>query len=298
MLLSTFGLVVGQEKVADHLMDPGATVHLFTDDPAYRLHYFQKHQENVADGTLMFGPQTTDMGSTESGVGADDWNLEKFKRETDVRTSVLDFMTMALCDHHYATKGSTVHDLVRLLNRRYGEHFLTNTVIGSYHTNTDVTNRFRHHMESFVKSSYEHLWDRSDNNITMEQANILEFLNEFHMKQMYDSIVKILGDHGGSLPGARLGALFQENCRVAKLNREKFIAQPSKPGGQHWLKALLLGRMAHFTCINHLTTHHILINDSNEISLKKKTPVFAMGVGGSASSSQSSGPSSKRPRHN
>ena len=153
-------------------------------------------------------------------------------------------------------------------------------------------------MEMFIKSSYEHLWDRSDNNITMEQANILEFLNEFHMKQMYDSIVKILGDHGGSLAGAQLGSLFQADCRVAKLNREKYIAAPSKAGGQHWLKALLLGKMAHFTCINHLTTHHIHIDDSNQISLKKKTPLFAMGVGGSASSSQSSGPQSKRQRHN
>ena len=143
MSSSTFGLVVDQDKVADHLMDPQATVHLFTDDPAYRLHYSQKHQESIGEGKLMFGPQITDMGSTESGVGSDDWNLEKFKRETDVRTSVLHFVTMALCDIHYATKGSTVHDLVQLLNQKYGEHFLTKSVIGNYHTNTEVTNKIQ-----------------------------------------------------------------------------------------------------------------------------------------------------------
>ena len=70
MSSSTFGLVVDQDKVADHLMDPQATVHLFTDDPAYRLHYYQKHQEEIEDGKLKFGPQITDMGSTESGVGS------------------------------------------------------------------------------------------------------------------------------------------------------------------------------------------------------------------------------------
>ena len=230
-------------------------------------------------------------------MGADDWNFQKFARETDSRTAMLHFVTMALCDYHYATKGSTVHDLVSLLNSRYGEYFFENRSIGSYDVPTEPTNSFKRQLETFIHSSYDHLWDRSQSNITMEQANILEFLNEFHMKEMYDAIVSILTKHGGTLPGSQLGQEFQSQCRVAKLNREKFAAAPSKKGGQHWLKALLSGRMAHFTAINHMTTYHIRINDINDISLKKKGSTFARGSG-SASSSTIGNPGPKRQRHN
>ena len=75
------------------------------------------------------------MGSSESGVGADDWNFEKFKGQTDVRTSVLHFVTMALCDYRYATNSSTVHDIAQLLSRNSGQHFFGNQVMANVRVN-------------------------------------------------------------------------------------------------------------------------------------------------------------------
>ena len=120
LVLPTFWPVENQAKVSDWLDDPQAVVHLFTDDPAYRLSYRDKFQEGLETGKLQFGPETPSDGMSESGMGADDWNHECFKRETDLKTSVAHFLTMALCDYHIATKGSTVHDLVNLLNKNMG----------------------------------------------------------------------------------------------------------------------------------------------------------------------------------
>ena len=73
---------------------------------------------SVETGKLQFGQMAPSEGSSESEVGSDDWNFELFKRETDLRTSVSHFLTMALCDYQFATKGSTVHDHVYLLNNK------------------------------------------------------------------------------------------------------------------------------------------------------------------------------------
>ncbi len=161
LVYPSLGLVHGEDTMTDCFLDPSSMVHVFTDDPKYRRWFRDMFSEQLDLGTMKFGPRSDHRGFEDCRVTSTNWDFQLFRRETDLSTSVLDFVCMGLCDYHYATKGSTVHELVQLLNKKYSVAFIKDEIIGEYHTKTEPTRKFKSQIDSFIHNSYDHLWKRS-----------------------------------------------------------------------------------------------------------------------------------------
>ena len=283
-------LNIVQDTISDSWVLGDAVVHLFTDDPLCRNDYQHIYKEAVETEQLQFGPTNRKSSKKETGCSSEDMNFQKFKRESSMEESMVDFVCMSLCDKFVGTTGSTVTEVVEMLNKTLGQPFIETKIVGKYAVNTECTNKFKSDLDTLVTNAYAHFWDRSENRITQDQANVLEFLNDAHLSEMHTILEGILKQGGGAMPGSEVGAKFQEQCKVAKLNRQKYVSLPSTPGGQHWMKALLRGRMNHFSATNHRVSNHIVISDDNILMLQPKPSRLER------SSGSDSQPSAKRQR--
>ena len=210
---------------------------MFTDDDSYRLHYSKKYQTEVQQEQVDFGPVTYNKAHTVKWTDGG-----HFTRASKPQEALVEFTIMALCNIYIGTAGSTVWFIVQALNVKYNsKNFDFIQIIGNWHVPDHPTMKFRQQTAEIMQRAACHLIDPDTYNINNEQANVLNFLTDYHVKDIYDIIVDVLTDAPGrSMPSATLCKdHLLPKCRVAKLNRDKYNNTRQSQAGQHWFKALL-----------------------------------------------------------
>ena len=286
--------MITQDKIADVFVLGDAVVHVCTDDPMYRAMYRNVWETQISENVLQFGPNDQGESYEDRGCSADDMNFVRFKRETLISQALLDFAFLSLCDRFIGTAGSTVTEVVQLLNKKWTDPFISTDIIGAYPTQTKPTAKFRNECKEFIENSYEFFFDRSATVISHEQANVLDFFNDNHLAEMHSVLESMLKANEGPMLGSEVGKKLYDQCRVARYNKYKFKEEPGVTGGQHWMKALLRGRMHHYSSTTPRIANHIIITDDNVVLLQPKPSNLSYVPG----SSSSSGLPSKRHRSN
>ena len=266
--------------------------HFFTDDPEYRKYCMNTYKEAFEAGLVKVGPTNYDPqleANTSSSEGA------KFKRCTSTVDAAIEFTCMALCDEFIGTAGSTVTYFVRALNKRYSTPFLHEEIIGTWHVPEKPTYNFRNDLRGLVEKSSHRLKENIGVNISHEQANVLDFLSDHHLEEMHEVLTAHLLTNDGEMIGSKLGDLFLKDCRVARMNKDRFKqCSHDRVGNQHWLKALLKGKLRQFSAKTASVAYHINMGPDAMIRLMEK-PTVAKATG-QPSSSSSSGPPAKKNR--
>ncbi len=73
-----------------------------------------------------------------------------------------------------------------------------------------------------------------------------------------------------SLGGAQVGEYLIRNSTVAATSRKKFQASARAEGGQHWLKALIMSVLKHWTLNHDEVTEVVLMDEDGHVSLREK----------------------------
>ena len=288
-----------QDALINSFTEGEKAVHYFTDDPTYRKDCKETWQQQVEAGILHFGPTEFNpalAAGTSSCEGA------KFKRASSARDALTEFTCMALMEEFIGTAGSTVTGLVRALKARYAEPYEHFQIIGTYHVPNQPTSAFRRQIQDVARKLEPRMRDQIEVKITHKQSNVLEFLSESHLAHFHE----ILSNHlqAGPMTGAKIGEIFLKESRVARKNKEKYLeCRHEGPFNQHWLKALLKGRLLQFSSTRSDIEYNIHMDESHMVSLKRKGSTIQE-VGGASSSTASfssemlqTAPWNKRGRH-
>ena len=173
---------------------------------------------------------------------------------------------------------------VRAQNARIfsGPIFAVDEIIGEYEIAAKPTFQFRKDMQEFVKRNLTFLRATRHESITHEQANVLDFLNEKHLAEILKTLVACLEEKKGKAAASAIGQQLIKHCRVAALNRNKFLQNKPKEGGQHWLKAFVTGKLLDFTQRDSIVQHEVHFDDdTHELFLIDKS-TFGSRSSGSA----------------
>ena len=243
-------------------------------------------------GLLFFGPTeyknalAKDCSSTEQA---------KFKRCTDTTDAIIEFTCMSLCDEFVGTAGSTVTFFVEAMNKRYSDPFVEKEIIGTWDVPANPTYKFRENTKAIITSLESRLKDNMGVNITHSQANVLDFLTDHHLETMHGVLTYHLKQHGGSMAGSRLGELFLQDCFVARENKKRFKeCEADRVGNQHWLKALLKGKLRQWSGKSDTANDHVIMGPDATIMLVAKRMNEEPTWGGASSSSHN--PATKKRR--
>ena len=239
-----------QDLIHKSLQKKGVFVHLFTDDGIYRVMYENMFSEFVTMNRLSFGPHTLNLQDTQT-VSAKQ-GRQKFERSTSAEQAAVEFTIMGLCDEFHGTSGSTVVHWVKWVQEKYnrGPHHLT--TIGQWPAG-GATNEFKKYMGEIVEKAVNHIIIIDDFAMVHEQANVLDFLGQNHLEQIYEVIVKALTAPPHHLLASDfIKQVLLKTCLVAKLNKEKYISASSQMKGNddikqiNWFKALIKYRLKPF----------------------------------------------------
>ena len=287
--MNRFGLLAmqtfNQEKIEDALVFGDTVVHVITDDENYREYYANKYKERIQIGVVKFGPTLPTERILKGGASCMDPN-PKFKREANTRTAIVEWLCLAMCDDCYFTTGSSVTHYIRAQNARLhgGPSFGMDQEIGKYDLGQKPTLKFVNNCHKFVKSNHMHIRLWANTQLSHEQSAVLDFLNNAHLEDIYKTMNEFISSKDGRARAADVGQYLQKNCRVASLNRKKFLECPAKAGGQHWMKALLNTRLLHFSMTHSKVENEIHFDeDTHEIYTISKTNKRQLGTSSSSS---------------
>ena len=225
-------------------------MHLFTDDPIYRNMYENTYAEYIARNKLSFGPHAAK--NEEAFAISRKPRQSVFKRTSTAQEAAVDFTVMGLCHEFHGTSGSTVMQFVHWINEKYQSGPHLSSTIGNWKAG-GATAAFRAQLAIIMEKSVNHIINMEEFGLRHVQANVLYFLGNQHLSEIYKCISSALD----TPPHKVSAAMFVKDellkkCYVAKMNREKYIAASrkietdEKLKGQHWLKALLSYRLRSF----------------------------------------------------
>ena len=285
-------LPVLEDRICDYMGSGEYVIHFFTDDHVYREQTMSLYHEAFDTGLVKMGPTEYDSKLAEKTSSAEG---AKFKRGTTTFDAAVEFTCMALMNEFIGTAGSTVTYFVRAMNKRYATEFAYEEIIGEWHVPDRPTMKFRQQLKDFIEKAGNRLKENFGVVITHEQANVLDFLSDHHLEEMHTVLTKHLENAGGQMPGSKLGELFLKDCQVARMNKDRFKkCSPDRVGNQHWLKALLKGKLRQFSGRMAGIRCHVIMGPDATVRLLQK-PSSAK-ASGEAASSSSSGPASKKMR--
>ena len=280
-----------QGLIRSYLDLPGQIVFFMTDDPAYRTKFEAMFKDDMDQGTIYFGP-TIRNETQERGCSSQE--RAKFKRATSLKDAMIEFAILGLMDEFIGTAGSTVSFIVEAINARMTNGFKNVQYIGDYDVPKTPTKNFRDQMREFVRKHSDKMRNQQDVSLNHEQANVLDFLNDHHLEEMHQVLTKCL--NGGPMLGSKLGSLFLDHCRVAKLNKDRFQQiKVTKAHSQHWLKSLLKGKLRQWSAKNPQVGHHIDMDEDGLVTLRMK-PTSSLHLPSSSSSSGSQHPMNPKPK--
>ncbi len=278
-------IFVSPEKVVIEtvLARNGTQCHVFSDDQGYIEYYQWKFEKAHRNGHLSFGPQ--------SGNSIRQCQRQKrwFERNTRVRLALTDFIVMASCDEFHATQGSTVQFLVEGLAQRFNPRWQKASIIGEW-CNPPVPSRaFQEQATVLLNNSLVHLTDPETMEVSSKQMNVLNFLADHHLEEIYKLVHEALNNTEQKSMGT--AQLVRDHLlaksSTARSNREKFQEVDRKAGGFHWFKALLKCRLKKYAMMKHPADRAILLDDfSKQVYLEANGVEMERESSGSTSSWQ------------
>ena len=179
-----------QEYIERCLEFPDHIVHVFTDDPEYQKYYADRYAEHVAEQCVKFGPHDDyyNMSNKSSSLAGKEC---RFKRVMPLKETLVQFAAMAFCDQVAWTAGSTVKFLVKAIRERdLGTPFLEEVTIGNWPVPDMPTRGFRDQMRQFLHEAANYTQDRRELRVTHEQQNVIDFLSDNHLDEIYACMKK------------------------------------------------------------------------------------------------------------
>ena len=192
-----------------------------TDDATYHKDWADKFQDFISEGRLDFGPAQCVEGESVF------WKQgEHFRRQTSVNGALIEFKVLSNCVAFHGTSGNSVWFVIEWLNNKYGTPFLETSFIGKWPVPDNPGMKFRQNCRDIITKAVAHLIDPTTYNISNEQANILDFLADYHLEDIYKSIVKALRQTVAQKMSASVLVKNHvlKDSRVARLSRERFNA--------------------------------------------------------------------------
>jgi len=258
-----WNLTPSKVLIEESLAKGNCQVHLFTDDETYLQYYLQKYATAREGGQLTFGPFDPKVHQEQSH------EVRRFKRRDAVSNALTEFVVMACCDEFYGTQGSTVQFLIEGLAQRFNSKWKKARIIGAWSNPPIPSKSFQSDAERVLKKSLPHLTDPETMRVSSAQMNVLNFLADHHLEEMYIVI------HAALLSAPKKCMSTTElvrdhllvKCSIAKSNRDKFGQAEKLLGGFHWFKALLKCRLKQFAMVNHAGDPEIILDDSMRVYL-------------------------------
>ena len=236
-------------------------VHIITDEQTYRDHYEFIFSDAFEKGLITFGPN----GSTEllQFKKNPDHSINKntFSRPTTVRAAVMDFLVLSQVEHVAWTRNSTVTHFAKYLRHRYHKEevsgvpdaplYTSETTIGNYPEH-QPTSRFKQDLRDLSLRAEGLLINPEDFQLPPVLANVLNFLSDHHLEQIYNALYEKLVSDGEPkwLPGCEVGNMLYAASRAAMLNRKKWVATCANlpdTNRFHWMKALIRYRLRNYS---------------------------------------------------
>jgi hypothetical protein len=293
-------------------MGDGYTVHIITDDMEYREHLRDTFQRPpYRNASFTFGPNG-DTSLHEFYNNPDNTvTPEIFKRPTSVRDAMMDFFVLSKVDHVAWTRNSTVIHLAKFLRHRYHQPttdasedaplYSSETIIGKYPEHK-ATNRFIADLAALSQKAEHLLINPDDYQLPPILSNVLNFLSDYHLKAIYDVMKNHLDDYGDTryVKGSDMGSVLYANCRVAKLNKEKWVKTANRLQDKnrfHWMKALIRYSLRNFS-IRTGESRFVEIDDSKDamVYLSPMANFVSTLSGGFVEEDGSTAPPSKKAR--
>ena len=230
-----------QDRITEVLQSSeNVVVHIFTDDEWYRKYYKRQFQGEEVMGALRFGP-CSDQDRNEGASVAHP--KPTFRRETHTKVAVIDFLSAALCDDFYGTAGSDVSSYIRAMKKKLtpGITFGVDVTIGDYECkNIGANKKFHDDLVAFIKLSMIDFVEEVADTPQSDERRIVDFLTGKHLHEIYLCMKELLlsrRDHTTSVK--IMTSYLILNCRVARLNQERFIKVGWRAGNAAWLEMLI-----------------------------------------------------------
>jgi len=235
-------------------LDYGMTVHVITDDQHYRDWLQSLYHDEIHHGKLTFGPngdrkfkkiQTKPDLSITSDV---------FVRPTSIQDAVKDFLVLAFVEHVAWTKNSTVTHFAKYLRHKYAksDFYSTEVTIGDFPPH-DLSRQFQADLQVLTQAAESLLINPDDFKLPPVLANVLNFLSDNHLEEIYKvfyaHLVSTFGEKT-NVKGSKMGKILYDSCRVAEINSnlwKEACRNLTDANRYHWMKALIRYRLRNWT---------------------------------------------------
>ena len=244
------------DKVTDWIrlqLDYGMTVHVITDDQHYRDWLESLYHEEIHHGKLTFGPNGDRKFQTIQTKPDLSITSDVFARPTSIPEAVKDFFVLAYVDNVAFTKNSTVVHFAKYLKRKYAptDFYITEVTIGDFPT-SQLSRQFQADLQMLTQAAENLLINPDDFKLPPILANVLNFLSDTHLEEIYNVFYDHLAKHvfGTKVKGSIMGTILYDSCRVAKINSMKWKEACrilTDADRYHWLKALIKFRLRFWT---------------------------------------------------
>ena len=241
-------------------------MHLCTDDNTYLAYWLEEYAEFIDEGRLDLGPSHL----LESRNSAQPQG--HFGRPTSVKAALIDFKVLSNCYEFIGTSGSTVTYVVEWLNKQSDMVFQQTEAIGDWPLPSFPTRDFRTNCSDMLKAAAKHMTNPSTYNISNEQANVLDYLADHNLEQLYQAILKgFRTEKKDKIPSS----VFVKNHilagpLVARMNRDKFYEVAGSGPKTNWFKSLINYKMQVYIMQKHSGGPNIKMDDDHNVCLIQK----------------------------
>ena len=199
-------------------LDEGSIVMIFTDDPDYYYFYKSTFEDQVKSQQLNVegAEEHTQTHSSSSPL------FQPFERATDLVEFMKEVVAMAMCDKFYATKGSSVTDMVRGVAEQPRQKQPEIKVLGTFKTGRVPCNEFVREAEKFVRDHCRDIDLSGDVDMTGGEQVTLDYLSSDVLQALYEQVAERFEEHGSQLSAKGLGRALEkakgDNCRPLATN--------------------------------------------------------------------------------
>lgn len=251
----------GRQEWIREQLKANRTVHIITDEQTYRDHFQFVFEEAVNERKITFGPNEATELSTFTKNPSHSIDKHTFERPTSVKEAVMDFFVLSKVEHVAWTLNSTVTHFAKYLRHKHHKPevatfgkdplYSSETTIGQYPAHT-ATRQFKLDVQTLTEKAEGLLINPEDFHLPPVLANVLNFLSDHHLEEIYNILYETLHNNGDTnyIAGSQIGNILYASSRAAQLNKKKWAATcKDLPDTRrfHWMKALIRYRLRNWS---------------------------------------------------